>query len=80
MIGFCFVVCVKLFKIARMADNACRMTLCSRTNNAVESDGNGLCDANPSAAAELEVSGPGATRIPVVDVSNLLPHIPGTLP
>ncbi len=36
--------------------------------------------ANPSAAAELEVTGPGADRNPVVAVGNQLPRVPGILP
>ncbi len=63
-----------------MADNACCMNLCSHEHNAVESDRNGLGAANPSAAAELEVTGPGADRNPFVDASNLLTHVSGTLP
>ncbi len=62
-----------------MADNACCIELHSRKNNAVESAGNSPSDANPSAAAEPEVSGPRATWNLVVDVGNLLPHVAGTL-
>ncbi len=44
----------------------------------VGSLGNGLSDAHPS-AAEQEVDGPGAARIPVLHVDNQLPLTAGTL-
>ncbi len=63
-----------------MADNQSRMTLHSHVNNAVGSDGNGSGEANTSAAAEPEASGPGADRNLLVDASNPLPHGAGMLP
>ncbi len=63
-----------------MADNQSRMMLHSHVNNVDESDGNGLGGANPSAAAKLEVSGPGADRNLVGNAGNLLLQTTGTLP
>ncbi len=62
-----------------MANNQSRMTLYSHVNNAVKSDRNSLGKANPSAAIELEVSGPSAARNPLVDASNPLLHGAGAL-
>ncbi len=65
-----------------MVDNACHINLCSHRHIAVESTGNSPGVADPSAAAEPEVTGPGADQNPFdgVAVGNQLPHVPCILP
>ncbi len=60
-----------------MAETVHHMGLRSQ-DNPVESLGNGLSDAHPS-AAEQEVDGPGVARIPALHVDNQLPQTAGTL-
>ncbi|MCP4541807.1 MAG: hypothetical protein GY832_32145 [Chloroflexi bacterium] len=58
------------------------MNLRSHRHVTVESDGHGLGVADPSAAVEPEVTGPGADQNPLdaVAAGNQLPRVTGVLP